>query len=114
MVLAVSTLAKATGDRDSKTFELHENIRNFCIIAHITENHLGGPPHSACDAVDQRKFQDQLLDSMILNGNGASRSKAIPVSLTYRDAAGKEYLLNLIDTRVMLIFHRGTSVADGL
>lgn len=72
-----------------------ENIRNFCIIAHINhgKSTLADRILDVCHAVTEREKKAQILDSMDLE-----RERGITIKLNAVELKYKEHILHLIDT----------------
>ncbi len=77
-----------------------KQIRNFSIIAHIDhgKSTLADRFIQRARLVEDRQFHDQMLDTMDIEREHGITIKSQTVRLDYTNAAGEEFVLNLIDT----------------
>ena len=88
-----------------------DNIRNFCIIAHVDHGKttLSDRILELTHALSARELKEQTLDAMDLERERGITIKSHPVSMHYEAKDGRTYLFNLLDTPSHAPMERDTS-----
>ena len=74
--------------------------RNFCIVAHIDhgKSTLSDRLIQKARIIDDRQFQNQILDSMDIERERGITIKSQAVTIPYTAKDGMKYELNFVDT----------------